>query len=50
MKKISILLLVLISLLALNWNSVQADDEESFEEGKFFFLTLALFHKSTDGL
>jgi len=37
MKKISILLLAVIGLLAFNWNSVQADDEGSFEEGKFFF-------------
>jgi hypothetical protein len=43
MKNISILVLVLIGFLTIHWNSVQADDEGSFEEGKFLFLTFALF-------
>jgi hypothetical protein len=44
MKKISILFLALIGLLAINWNSVQADDDEgSFEEGKYFFFCVCVF-------
>jgi len=43
MKKISILFFILIGLLAINWSSVQADDEGDFEEGKFFFLCVCVF-------
>jgi hypothetical protein len=37
MKKFSIAVLVFIAFLAINANSVQADDEGSFEEGKILF-------------
>ncbi len=45
MNKFSILLLVSIAYWAINWNSVQANDEDSFEEGKFLLLSLALLDK-----
>jgi hypothetical protein len=50
MKSISILFLVLIGFLAINWNCVQADDEESFEEGKYVLLSFAFFDKEIDRL
>jgi hypothetical protein len=47
MKKFSVLLLVVIAFVAINWNNngVQAEDEENFEEGtvSFSFLVFALF-------
>ncbi|CAF0970371.1 unnamed protein product [Adineta steineri] len=47
MKKVSIVVLVLIGVLAINWNSVKADDEASFEEDRskaLDFLRRSIFH------
>ena len=37
MKTISIIFVAVIAVLAINWNSVNADDEQDFEEGKLLF-------------
>ncbi|UJR25968.1 hypothetical protein I4U23_007316 [Adineta vaga] len=47
MKKISIVCLVMIGFLAMNWHGVNADDDESFEEDAANanrFLKRTLFH------